>query len=131
MNDNTDLVHGLAESYAFDGDTGYYTPTEAERAMLEDFGNTLLEIALADLDSDVRGLNVDKKDYVWEKMLAFKPQIVSTELGPEPSLEFIVKQYYRQHMPETQAVDVTRRYFDALRAAGSEVDKAASLPKPE
>lgn len=39
----TDIVHELAQNYALDGDNGYYTPTDAERAMLEDFGNSLRE----------------------------------------------------------------------------------------
>lgn len=35
-------VHKLASEYEFRGDAGDYTPTEAERAMLEDFGESLV-----------------------------------------------------------------------------------------
>lgn len=36
------IIHDAAQAYEFRGDNGDYTPTDAERAMLDDFGNSLL-----------------------------------------------------------------------------------------
>lgn len=40
-----DFIHKAATDYCFVfGDGRVYTPTEAERAMLEDFGNSLISM---------------------------------------------------------------------------------------
>ncbi len=52
-------------------------------------------------------------------MLTFEPQIADPEWGPERSVEFIVRWFYRQQLPEARADEVADRYLTAIRECGS------------
>ena len=82
MSDNLpadDIVPRYAQEYEWRADEGDYTPTEAERALLEDFGNGLLSevedrdlARIAALEAQIARLTaepaVDEVDAVWNAL---------------------------------------------------------------